>query len=508
MSLNKKLDLAFVGVLLSFALMIMLFNTLFLEKFYVYQKRNTLYSAYDQISEYVVTNGTSTADFDFQMLDIAQEYNIRISVFDADGYSVLSYNEFPTLEAVHLIVSENNESVLLSNAQEYDLYISEDGQNVDFTDDSSSESDDTEEVKELAIVGKITSSSGEVLGYTFIYTTYTSIKENTKIFNAYILYTSVVLLAISLIIVYFLSNQLTKPIKEVEAKAKRMANLDFSRKIEVNTHDEIGALAISINKLSDELEKNIDKLKKANVALQQDLKLKERINDMREEFISNVSHELKTPISIIGGYSEALKLSDLSKEDLEEYADIIIDETVKMNKLVRDLLKYTQIESGFVPLETDDFQITDIINSVIKPNDLSLKEKEINLSVEVEDIMVNGDYDMLETVFQNIFTNAINHADNERIIEVKSERTKDGKLRISVYNTGEKISKENQTRIFESFYKVDKARTRAYGGTGLGLAIVKSIMETYQNSYGVKNTKDGVLFFFDLNISKNTDNQA
>ena len=127
MSLNKKLDLAFVGVLLSFALMIMLFNTLFLEKFYVYQKRNTLYSAYDQISEYVVTNGTSTADFDFQMLDIAQEYNIRISVFDADGYSVLSYNEFPTLEAVHLIVSENNESVLLSNAQEYDLYIISNG---------------------------------------------------------------------------------------------------------------------------------------------------------------------------------------------------------------------------------------------------------------------------------------------------------------------------------------------------------------------------------------------
>ena len=253
--------------------------------------------------------------------------------------------------------------------------------------------------------------------------------------------------------------------------------------------------------MSDELEKSIKELKSANEKLEQDIKLKERVNRLREEFISDVSHELKTPISIIGGYAEALKLEGLTQEDINSYTDIIMDESAKMNRLVRDLLKFTQIESGFLSLEKEDFSIKDLIDDTTRPNELKIKENGIKLVVDVEDSTVNGDSDMMQTVFNNFFVNALNHVDGEKIITIKGE-TKDNKYRVSVNNTGEQISEENQKLIWESFFKIDKSRSRKYGGSGLGLSIVKSVMTTYGNEFGVYNTDDGVTFYFDLNKSE------
>ena len=185
---------------------------------------------------------------------------------------------------------------------------------------------------------------------------------------------------------------------------------------------------------------------------------------------------------------------------IQTLVDIIIDESKRMNKLVRDLLKFSQIEAGFLQLEHEEFNIKDIIDSTITPNKLRLEEKGVTLTVDVDDEAVVGDYDMMQSVFNNFFGNAINHVEGECKIKVTGKKTENNKFRVSVFNTGLQISEDNQQRIWDSFYKIDKSRSRQYGGSGLGLSIVKSIMTTYNNDFGVYNNDDGVTFFFELDL--------
>jgi len=497
MKLRTKLALSFAIVLFSFSALLIMFDNLLLDRFYISKKKSSLNMAYSEVQEYV--NNSTELDENIYLReigDIANTTSTTIQVFDVDGNNIDNRPNIPikNLTFLKISIKTNDEDIILRNRIDYEKYITTDGLDIQFGNEN-------EPLKNIAVVGRLVKNN-ETCGYVFIYTSYTSVKSNTGIFNAFTIYIASLLFVITLCVSYIISNSLTKPLKDVKDKASKMANLDFSTKLEVKSRDEVGELSISINKMSDELEKSIKQLKEANIKLENDIKLKERINQLREEFISDVSHELKTPISIISGYSEALKLEGLTQEDINEYADIIIDESKRMNKLVKDLLKFTQIESGFISLDKEDFEIKELINDIIKPNDLRLKEKQVKLEIEIDDVLVNGDFEMMETVFNNIFVNAINHVDYDRIIKVKGEVI-NGKYRISVYNTGDQISEDNQKRIFESFYKVDKSRSRQYGGSGLGLAIVKSIMSTYGNEFGTYNTEDGVIFFFDINLSEN-----
>ncbi|MBP5342787.1 HAMP domain-containing histidine kinase [bacterium] len=499
MSLNKKLMLTFIGVLISFAALIVLVDNLFADKFYLHEKQRDLINAYNSARDYVIESddGINTIGMISGIMSVSQNTGTIIYLFDDNGENVTLGPGVPIRSLKGLIVKdENNKQIRLDNAEKLATYVDDSGIQVEFID-----SDDVEkDVTNIAVVGKV-SKEGVVLGYLLVYTSYISIRGSMGIFNLFTLYVTAIVLAVSIIIVFFLSRRLVKPIKEAEIKTRKMANLDFSSKLEIESKDEIGQLAISINKMSDELEKSIKKLTEANTKLEQDIKLKERVNKLREQFISDVSHELKTPISIIGGYAEALKLEGLTQDDVNNYTDIIIDESLKMNKLVRDLLKFTQIESGFLSLDEEDFQIKELVEDSLRPNELKLKEKEISLTVDVDDQTVNGDFEMMQTVFNNFFMNALNHVDERKQITIIGKTIKD-KYRISIKNTGENISSENQKLIWESFYKIDKSRSRKYGGSGLGLAIVKSIMNTYGNDFGTYNEEDGVVFYYELNLNK------
>lgn len=500
MSLSKKLILVFVGVLISFASLIIIVDNLFADKFYLHEKQRDLSHAYDSARDYVKESEDDiyTISMVMGINSISQSTGTVIYLFDENGENVTMGPGvvIRSLRGLSVKDDNNNNMIRLDSPEKLAKYIDDDGMQVEFSDTNETDGN----IMNIAIVGKITKNN-TVIGYLLVYTSYMSIKDNIGIFNIFTLYVTIIILIIAIVIASFLSRRLVKPIKEAEIKTRKMADLDFSSKLEIESNDEIGQLAISINKMSDELEKSIKELKSANEKLEQDIKLKERVNRLREEFISDVSHELKTPISIIGGYAEALKLEGLTQEDINSYTDIIMDESAKMNRLVRDLLKFTQIESGFLSLEKEDFSIKDLIDDTTRPNELKIKENGIKLVVDVEDSIVNGDSDMMQTVFNNFFVNALNHVDGEKIITIKGE-TKDNKYRVSINNTGEQISEENQKLIWESFFKIDKSRSRKYGGSGLGLSIVKSVMTTYGNEFGVYNTDDGVTFYFDLNKSE------
>ena len=280
-----------------------------------------------------------------------------------------------------------------------------------------------------------------------------------------------------------------------------MKQLNFEAKYESDEKykNEIDILGQNMNELSETLETAIRDLKNANVALKQDIEHKEEIDAMRKEFLSNVSHELKTPIALIQGYAEGLKegIND-DAESRDFYCEVIMDEAAKMNIMVKKLLTLNQLEFGNENATMERFDIVEMVKNYVKSADLLAKQKDVTVMVgDYPPIYVWGDEFRIEEVLQNYYSNALNHIDGERKIEIKLTRM-DNKVRVSVFNTGKPIPEDSIGHIWEKFYKVDKARTREYGGSGVGLSIVKAIMESMNQAYGVINYDNGVEFYFEL----------
>ena len=243
-----------------------------------------------------------------------------------------------------------------------------------------------------------------------------------------------------------------------------------------------------------------------NAELQLELKKREEMDEMRKEFLSNVSHELKTPIALIQGYAEGL--IDCVNDDEESknfYCEVIVDETNKMNKLVKNLLELNELEFGQNNITIERFDIKELIKNCITAFDMTIKQNGIRVEFDCsEPVFVKSDEFKIEQVFNNYFSNAINHIGGEdKLIRIKIDESVSPKVRVSVYNSGITIPEEALPHIWDKFYKVDKARTRAYGGSGVGLSIVKASLEALNQKYGVVNYTDGVEFYFEVD-SDNT----
>lgn len=225
------------------------------------------------------------------------------------------------------------------------------------------------------------------------------------------------------------------------------------------------------------------------------------MESMRKEFLGNVSHELKTPIALIQGYAEGLKegVND-DPESREFYCDVIMDEAGKMNRMVKNLLTLNQMEFGEDEVQFGRFDVTMLIRGVLQSLEILISQKGAKIIFrEEEPVVVWADEYKVEQVVRNYVSNALNHVDGEKIIEIKVVKKED-EARISVFNTGKPIPAEDVERIWDKFYKVDKARTREYGGNGIGLSIVKAIMDSFHKEYGVNNYDNGVEFWFDLDM--------
>ena len=325
------------------------------------------------------------------------------------------------------------------------------------------------------------------------------IQESVNLAKRFYIYLIILIAVIILIVLFITTGHLLKPIGELTEQARRMAQLDFTAKYDVRTDDEIGDLGRSINQMSESLEKALSELKGANAQLSRDLEKREQIDDMRKEFLSNISHELKTPIALIQGYAEGLQ--DNINEDEESrqfYCDVIIDESRKMNQMVKQIMALNQLEFGYSNLNMEYFDIAELVQTIINKSDILIRQSDAVIICDTsKKYYVWSDPFMAEEVFTNYLTNALHHVDGEKKIEISFERAEDH-VRVGVFNTGKTIPEEDLPRIWEKFYKVDKARTREYGGSGVGLSIVKATMELLGQKYGVMNKKDGVLFWFEL----------
>ena len=484
-SMKRQFVFIFILLITSTILLCLLANSTLLEKYYINNKKNALIKSYASINAASNAGDITSELYDIELQKIRDKYNINVLVLDSDSKMVKTTMIDQEFAIKHLLnnifYGVNKEDILVEN-KGYMIQIVTDGRT------------QTEYIEMWGMLDN---------GYFFILrSALESIQESVSISNRFMAYVGFIAIAVSILLVIGLANRITKPIMELAGISERMKHLDFNAKYTGNDRTEIAILGHNINEMSEALESTISELKTANNQLLKDIEKKDQIDEMRREFLSNVSHELKTPIALIQGYAEGLRegIND-DAESREFYCDVIIDEAAKMNIMVRKLLTLNQLESGSEVVSMERFDITALIRNYISSSDILLKERDISVRMEdYEAIYVWGDEFKVEEVFMNYFTNAIHYAQGENIIDVKLRST-DQQVRISVFNTGAPIPQDSIEHIWEKFYKVDKARTREYGGSGIGLSIVKAIVESMNQKYGVVNYENGVEFWFTLDIA-------
>ncbi len=476
-----------IAVIMIIAFLILL-NNIVLESFYLYSKQGALKKIYDEVNmEYNTVQSEKTIQNTLSNYALKGGYDILLETQDGINLYTSNENFIETMNSINgLNEQSNRNNVIYANK---DL-------NIKKVKDQSSN------ITYILLSGKLDNNYN-----LYIRMPISTIQESVKISNNFLYLIGGVTLIIAAILITFISKRFTEPIQELNEIAEKMAKLDFSKKFhpkEVN--DEINMLGKSINVMSDKLESTIKQLRNSNIRLERDIEEKSKIEEMRTQFISDVSHELKTPIALIQGYAEGLVENvNTDEENRKFYADVILDEANKMDKLVKELLELMKLEYGKREFRNADFNIIELISEVIRKSKVMLEEKNIEVRFDHPEVInVYADEFYIEQVFTNYFTNAIKHADEvlgEKYIEIKIEKKND-KVRIYVFNTGENISDEDLNRIWKRFYKVDSSRNRENGGTGIGLALVKAIMNNYNNDYGVVNKDTGVEFYFDLSIAK------
>ena len=466
-------------------------NSVVLESFYLYSKTNTVKEVYKKINAYYNSSYNSNS-IEQELRRIA--FNNNFDIFIKTNENIIAFSTDKDLYSIMNIISG-----VESKKSESSTIYSDDKISIEKVNDKENN------ISYILLEGMLDN------GYElFISIPAVPIEESVQISNQALILIGIIILLISAIISSYISKKFTEPIVELNDITNKMAKLDFSKKYRIiDTDDEINELGKNINTMSDKLEITIKQLRENNIELEKDIEEKSKIDDMRKQFISDVSHELKTPIALIQGYAEGLiENVNTDEESRKFYAEVILDESNKMDTLVKQLLELMKLEYGKREFNNKTFNITELIKEVIRKCNVMIEEKNINIKVvSDEQVLVEADDFYIEQVVTNYLTNAIKHVkevNGVKQIEVKvEENAENNKIRISVSNTGENIPEEHLEKIWGRFYKEDSSRNRNDGGTGIGLALVKAIMNNYKNDYGVINLENGVEFYFELNKPEN-----
>ena len=527
-SFRHRITIFLLGTIALTIAMCWFLNLTFLKRYYAHTKLTLMREVYSAVNDYIgaVHGDALSKEQKGRIERIEASENVKIYLFQdvemETAFGTLYFTYFVYPEQVILPHNEQEQqggmsAAMMENREYYRIY--ESAQEYMFPNlfkETISQVEQLELTEEYMIMTQHNNSMdsdfmdlfGDTkFGYNvFVRAGQESIEEAVDISNRFLFFLGSCVMAIAAFVSYLFSRRFTRPVLELAQIARKMSELDFETKFEVDSEDEdeIAVLGNSINSLSENLERTISELKGANIELQNDIERKTQMDEVRKEFLSNVTHELKTPIALIQGYAEGLK--DNINEDPESrefYCEVIIDEATKMNKMVKKLLSLNQLEVGTAQPEIERFDIIPLVRSVLGSTEILFQQKQATLELHAEESeYVWADEYMMEEVFTNFISNALNHVNGRMLIEVCLKRVGD-KVRLSVFNSGDAIPEEALSQVWVKFYKVDKARTREYGGSGIGLSIVKAIMELHRQNYGVLNRDDGVEFWIELDGGEN-----
>ncbi|MBP1996743.1 sensor histidine kinase [Paenibacillus eucommiae] len=338
-------------------------------------------------------------------------------------------------------------------------------------------------------VKRLTDRTGNT-EYLFAMTSLQPVNEAAGVMRHYYGYIVLGSFLLVLLVSFYYARRIARPMLRMNEATQRMANLDFSVRIPIATEDEIGNLSRSINELSGLLHDHI-------VRLEQDIEQEKRLEQTRKEFIAGVSHELKTPLSVIESCLYILKDKPESEKRAYYFA-AMEDEVKKMNLLITDMLELAKYESGTYKMEMTPFRIDAVLERVCAKLAPDIADKRLQLHIHFVPVEIEANLLRIEQVVVNFMTNAIRYTpEGENIFVTTVEEPET--VKVNIENKGAHIPDEQMEKIWDRFYRIEHSRHRSTGGTGLGLAISKQILELHEARYGATNTEDGVLFYFELN---------
>ncbi|ANV72901.1 MULTISPECIES: sensor histidine kinase [Bacillus] len=386
-------------------------------------------------------------------------------------------NDIETLQAVQYFADMIREGT--SNSNQLSTFILDGGENI-----------------KNSIFVKPIIENGRITEYAFAIASLQPVNEAMLVLKDYYVYALIIVFLVIILLSFYYSKIIVKPLIKMNRVTKKMANFDFSEKLPVTADDEIGGLSGSINTLSVNLKDRIDRLNVANTKLQQDIERERQLEKTRKEFISGVSHELKTPLSVIRSFAEGIK--DGVSKDTSYYTDVILEETENMNRLIVEMLELAKLESGTYKLDMTTFSIGELTQQVYTKLLFSMEEKHLQVNVDADpSILVTANRSRIEQVVVNLLSNAIRYTPEGEKIQVSIIEAEDT-VKVEIENTGNPIPEESLEKIWDRFYRLDASRSRHTGGTGLGLSIVKNILDLHHAEYGVYNTTNSVVFYFNL----------
>lgn len=461
MKIRWKIFFLMFSVVLMIILGLIATNTIYLEKFYIKNKKEKLVELGQILIDpkYVI---------DFQNLEMHSNVAILIKRTD-ELYKLEKEAVLPKEEIDEIIVHlKNNEYVF-------------------------------KEITLLDYRGKVLILFMPYMRdrYIEIITPLSFIQEGLEISTRYHLLIIVLALIIGSSMSFVFSKKMTDPILELKEITQRISLLDFNIKFEKERKDEIGELGYAINKMGGTLEKNIDEINKVNKKLMEDIENEKRLDKLRKEFIASVSHELKTPIAIIQGYAQGLMENIAeTEEDRNFYCEIIVEESLKMDSLVKELLLITQMDSGYFKIEKEKVDLYQMIKDI--RDKYSSKNREIKYIGE-KDIFAYCDEKYIDRVLENLVVNALKYSTGDREVTITVEDI-ENRYKVIISNESENLSEDDLENIWTPFYRVNKARDR--DGHGLGLAIVRGILENHKSNFGVYITEKNIInFWFELEKS-------
>ena len=482
-NIRKQITVAIILVVVGILLLIFLMNKLLLSRIYMYNKFGIMRQAFSTLDSNSVKGDIYTDDYYAKLEEMSAKYNVSIVIMSPKGdMMVTTAKDYDRIisQMYMLLFDENVNGILELNRETYSIKR--------FRDERNNQ-------EYVVLWGSLSDGNVAILRSTIA-----SMEESADVTNRFLFVVGLIGVVISVLVAALITKRFTTPLEELNQISRRMAKLDFGVKYKPREPgNEIDRLGENFNSMSDTLEKTIGDLKNANVALQKDIEIRDQNEKMRKEFLSNVSHELKTPIAVIQGYAEGLADGIFEdKESQQYYCEVIVDEAKRMNTMVKQMLSLNQLEYGESQVHMEHLNIRDVIMGVVAANNILAEKSEVKLIVDpFSDVQVWADEFFTEQVLTNYITNGIHYAKYDKQVHIKVADQGDD-VRISVFNTGDAIPEDSVERIWEKFYKVDKARTREYGGSGIGLSVVKAVMDSFGKQCGIINYQNGVEFWFEL----------
>jgi len=472
-SIRAKLTLSAVVLLVLFMAGLLISNRLLLERFYVLKTRASFQAVYEEVQS-VLPAGPGRLEETVRAAGADSGYKLTI----VDRAGKVKFSSAPEFaDGRHLNLPREQREFFLEHRPEFDS-----GRVIYGALEKSS--------KDEALVQLI----GPLDGRDFLVVTQPlkQLRASARIANSFFLVMGLGMLLLAAAAVLLLSGGMIRPILEITNIAAAIAGMDFSRRYAGKSRDELGLLGESINTIAERLSEAITGLRAANEQLRHEMQLQKR-------FLAGVSHDFKTPVGLIRGYAESLVLGMAkSRKEQKELAGIIIAEADRLDRLVNDITYMVRMDSREVPLHLERQNVPALLQSAAARFSPAAGKGGVRVQIEAEPgLAAEADGQRIMQVLDNLLANALRHTGAEGEVLLEARETED-RILIEIRNTGEPIASEHLPYLFEPFYRVEESRPRQSGGSGLGLAIVKGIVTAHGGECGVRNTPQGVLFWFSL----------